>query len=155
MAKFPYREAIGSLMYAAVATRPDISFAVLTLSQFLENLGEGHWEAVKQVFRYLAGTRGHVLTYGGEKQDLMGYTDADRASQDHQWAISGHTFFIDGGTVSWSSHKQELITLSTASTSQLPMQRRKASGSVGSLASCSAPSTTRPHFTATTRQRLH
>ena len=42
MARVPYREAIGSLMYASVATRPDISFAVSTLSQFLENPGEAH-----------------------------------------------------------------------------------------------------------------
>ena len=114
MAKIPYREAIGSLMYVAIATRPDISFAVLTLSQFLENPGEVHWEATKQVFRYLAGTRGHALTYGGEKQGLTGYTDADGASQDHRQAISGYAFFIDGGAVSWSSCKQELVTLSTA-----------------------------------------
>src|SRR5579863_4742682 len=45
MHKVPYREAIGSLMYASVATCPDITFAVSTLSQFLENLGEAHWEA--------------------------------------------------------------------------------------------------------------
>ena len=114
MRKVPYREAIGSLMYVAVATRPDISFAVSTLSQFLENPGEVHWEAVKHVFRYLKGTRDHALTYGTEKQDLHGYTDADGASQEHRRAISGHAFIIDGGAVSWSSRKQELVTLSTA-----------------------------------------
>jgi hypothetical protein len=114
MAKTPYWEAISSLMYAAVATCPDISFAVSTLLQFLENLGEAHWEAVKQVFHYLAGTKGHTLTYGGERQELTGYTDTDGLSQDHQRAISGHTFFINRGVISWSSHKQELITLSTA-----------------------------------------
>jgi hypothetical protein len=114
MANTPYRQAIGSLMYVAVATRPDISYAVSTLSQFLENPGELHWEAAKRVFRYLAGTRGHTLTYGGERQDLTGYTDADGSSQDHRRAISGHTFIIDGGAISWSSRKQELVVLSTA-----------------------------------------
>ena len=114
MAKIPYREAIGSLMYASVATRPDISFAVSTLSQFLENPGEAHWEAVKRIFRYLAGTKGHALTYGGEREELTGYTDADGSSQDHRRAISGLAFFIDGGAVSWSSRKQELVALSTA-----------------------------------------
>ena len=114
MRKIPYREAIGSLMYASVATRPDITFAVSTLSQFLNNPGEAHWEAVKRVFRYLSGTKALVLTYGGERHDLVGYTDADGASQEHRHAISGHTFLIDGGAVSWSSRKQELVTLSTA-----------------------------------------
>ena len=56
MAKVPYCKAISSLMYASVATHPDISFTVLTLLQFLENLGEAHWEATKRVFHYLTGT---------------------------------------------------------------------------------------------------
>ena len=114
MRKVPYREAIGSLMYVAVATRPDISFAVSCLSQFLENPGEAHWQAVKRVFRYLAGTRDQALTYGIEQHALQGYTDADGASQEHRRAISGYAFIIDGGAVLWCSRKQELVTLSTA-----------------------------------------
>ena len=114
MRKVPYREAIGSLMYASIGTRPDITFAVSTLSQFLENPGEAHWEAVKRVFRYLSGTRELALTYGRERHDLLGFTDADGASQDHRRAISGHAFIMDGGAISWSSRKQELVTLSTA-----------------------------------------
>ena len=47
MARVPYHEAIGSLMYALVATHPDITFADSMLSQFLNNLGEAHWKAVK------------------------------------------------------------------------------------------------------------
>jgi hypothetical protein len=114
MKKTPYREAIGSLMYAAVATRPDISFAVSTLSQFLENPGQLHWEAVKRVFRYLSGTKDYALTYGNERHELVGFTDADGASQEHRHAISGFAFLIDGAAVSWASRKQEIITLSTA-----------------------------------------
>jgi hypothetical protein len=114
MKKIPYREAIGSLMYAAVATRPDIAFAVSTLSQFLDNPGELHWDAVKRVLRYLSGTKHHELSFGSERQDLHGYTDADGASQPHRHAISGYAFFIDGGAVSWRSRKQEIVTLSTA-----------------------------------------
>ena len=114
MKMVPYREAIGSLMYASVATRPDISFAVSTLSQFLNNPGHAHWEAVKRIFRYLSGTRDYELTYGVERHDLLGYTDADGAVQEHRHAISGNVFLLDGGAISWSSRKQELVTLSTA-----------------------------------------
>jgi hypothetical protein len=114
MEKAPYREAIGSLMYASVATRPDISFAVTALSQFLDNPGEVHWEAAKRILRYLSGTKDFALTYGDERHDLIVYSDADGATQEHRHAISGYTFLIDGGAVSWSSRKQELITLSTA-----------------------------------------
>jgi hypothetical protein len=56
MRKIPYREAIGGLMYLAVATRPDISFAVSILSRFLDRPGILHWEAVKRIMRYLIGT---------------------------------------------------------------------------------------------------
>ena len=112
--KIPYREAIGSLMYVTVTTHPDISFAVSTLSQFLDNPGHIHWEAVKCIFRYLAGTKTHMLIYGNKHHNLTGYTDTNGASQMHRHAISGYTFFIDSGAVSWASKKQELITLSTA-----------------------------------------
>ena len=53
------------------------------------------------------------LTYGGEQRGLEGYVDADGASQEHRRAITGYVFMIDRGAVSWSSKKQELVTLST------------------------------------------
>lgn len=114
MSKVPYWEAIGSLMYASIATCPDITFAMSTLLQFLDNLGNIHWEAVKCVFCYLSGMKGYQLTYGGKCFDLVGYMDVDGATQEHCQAISSYAFLIDGGTISWSSRKQELVTLSTA-----------------------------------------
>jgi Reverse transcriptase (RNA-dependent DNA polymerase)/gag-polypeptide of LTR copia-type len=113
MKNVPYREAVGSLMYAAMGTRPDIAFATSMVAQFSDNPGWAHWEAVKRIYRYLKGTRDLVLTYGGEKRGLLGYVDADGASQEHHRAISGYVFMVDGGAVSWSSKKQELVTLST------------------------------------------
>ena len=53
------------------------------------------------------------LVYGGERKDLTGFVDADGASQEHRHAISGYVFLVDGGAVSWSLKKQELVTLST------------------------------------------
>ena len=114
MKRMPYREAIGSLMYASVATRPDITFAISTLSQFLDNPGSTHWEAAKRVIRYLASTKDTTLTYGIQNHDLLGFTDADGATQEHRRAISGYAYLINGAAVSWSSRKQEIITLSTA-----------------------------------------
>ena len=52
------------------------------------------------------------MRYRGEKRGLVGYVDADGASQDHRRAISGYVFMVDGGAISWSSKKQELVTLS-------------------------------------------
>ena len=113
MSKVPYRKAIGSLMYTSVVTRPDITFAVSTLSQFLENPGEAHWAAAKWVFRYLSGTCNLAITYRRDRHNLQGYTNADGSSQEHRCTILGHAFLIDGSTISWSSRKQELVTLST------------------------------------------
>jgi hypothetical protein len=77
MSTLPYREAIGSLMYASVAMHPNITFTVTLLSQFLSNPGEAHWEGAKHILHYLSGTKSLTLTYGIEHYDLEGYTDAD------------------------------------------------------------------------------
>jgi hypothetical protein len=114
MKNTPYCEVVGSLMYATIATRPDIAYAVSALSQFLDNPGDAHWQAVKHILCYLIGTRSHELTYGGEHHDLEGYTDTDSAMQEHCHAVSGYAFIMDGSAVSWSLKKQELVTLSTA-----------------------------------------
>ncbi len=113
MHKVPYRKAIGSLMYLAVATHPDIAFAITTLSQYLNNPGVSHWEGVTRILRYVCGTTTAKLTYGIEQHNLIGYTDADRASQPHCHGISGYAFLLDGGAISWSSKKQSLVTAST------------------------------------------
>ena len=86
---------------------------MLTVAQFSDNPGWPHWEAVKRIFRYLRGTQKLELVYGGEKRGLEGYIDADGASQEHRRTISGYVFLVDGRAVSWSSKKQELVTLST------------------------------------------
>jgi hypothetical protein len=64
---------MGSLMWAAIATRPDIAFTVSLLSQFMENPGEAHWEAINSVFKYLKGTK-NKLIIGKIKNSLVGYS---------------------------------------------------------------------------------
>jgi len=59
-------------MYAALGTRPDIAFAIQTVSCFSTKPSLMHWEAVKQIFRYLKGTMELWLTYETSKMDLMG-----------------------------------------------------------------------------------
>src|SRR5882672_9670863 len=122
MRDVPYHEAIGSLMYATLGMQLDIVFAVSFLSQFMQNPGRPHWEAVKRVFRYLKGTREHELTIGmggtltwnGKTHTgLQGYCDANWASQEHRNSMSGYVLMIDGGAISWSSKKQPVIALST------------------------------------------
>ena len=111
--KTTYREMIGSLMYLSVMTRPDITFAVSTLSKYLESPTTTHIIAVKRVIRYLKGTKHLRLTLGGHEIDLAGYSDADWASQLHRHSISGFAFFLGSGAISWSSKKQPIVTLSS------------------------------------------
>ena len=114
MKNVPYRKIIGTLNWLAVGSCPDIAFVVGQLAQFLENPGQIHWEAAKQVVRYLKMTKDSKLMYRGvSKHSFEGYSDANGAMQDHRWAISGFAVLVDGGAISWLSKKQELVTLST------------------------------------------
>ena len=111
----PYRELIGSLMYLSIGTRPDIVFAVNHLCRFLDCFGRAHWEAAKRVIRYLKGTRDLRLVLGGDHvMWMLGYTDSDYAlCPDTRRSTSRFCFSLGSGMVSWSSHQQKHITLST------------------------------------------
>ena len=113
MRDMPYREAVGALNWAALSTRPNIAFAVSTVARFAAEPRPVHWEAIKRIFRYLAGTRDLWLLYGETRRTLKGYVDADGSMAKDRRAIMGYAFLIDGGAVSWSSKRQEIVSLST------------------------------------------
>ena len=109
-----YSQIIGSLMYLASATRPDISFAVSKLSRFTSNPGDDHWRALERVMRYLKGTVELGLHYTGYPAVLEGYSDSNWISDvDEIKATSGYVFTLGGGAVSWRSCKQTILTRST------------------------------------------
>jgi hypothetical protein len=109
----PYVRLIGSLMYTAIATRPDIMFIMSTLACFMAKPTVVHWEAAKRVLRYLKGTQNYVLTYGTDNTGLVCYSDSDWASQPHRHSITGWVFMYNGAAILWSSRKQSIITLLT------------------------------------------
>ncbi len=113
MHNIPYCEAVGTLNWAALATCPDISFAVSTMARFASNPSPAHWEAVKRIFCYLASSRNLWLSYGKARHALIGYTDTDGSMAEDHHAISGYTFLIDGGAILWSFKWQEIVSLST------------------------------------------
>ncbi|KRX78876.1 Retrovirus-related Pol polyprotein from transposon TNT 1-94 [Trichinella sp. T6] len=93
----PYSEAMGALMFSMTATRPDIAYAVSTVSQVMDKLSIKAWQAVKRIFRYLRGTADYGLLYQAKREGfLKGYSDADYA-----------------GAVLWHSQKQRSVALST------------------------------------------
>ena len=112
----PYNSLIGSLQYAAITTRPDISMAVSHSSRFLAEPSTKHWEAGKRVLRYLKGTIDVGLVLGGQDScKLTGYCDSDWASDTAtRRSRTGYVFMMNGAAVSWKSQHQPTVALSTA-----------------------------------------
>ena len=119
MAKVPYREAVGSLLYAMVCTRFDIAFAVGIVSRFMQAPKPIHWALVKRIFRYLKGTSefGIVFKREGSQQEerkMKAFADASYASDiNTRKSITGILVKLFGGMVFWSSKKQATVALST------------------------------------------
>ena len=112
--EFPYQSLVGSLMYLAISTRPDIAYAVSALSQFNSNPGVEHWNAAKRVLRYIRGTTDYKLTYRREGTPIRGYVDADWAScTDDRRSYTGYAFILANAAVSWDAKKQRTVALSS------------------------------------------
>ncbi|GFQ95685.1 retrovirus-related Pol polyprotein from transposon TNT 1-94 [Trichonephila clavata] len=78
LADVPYRETVGSLMFLATVTRPDIAYAVGVLSQVLDKPLQVHWTMVKRILRYLNGTKKCGIMYlGVTSATLESYRDSD------------------------------------------------------------------------------
>ena len=119
-----YQSMLGSLMYVAVRTRPDIMFAVHYLSQHSIAPGSEHLLAMKRVYRYLNGTTDLGLCYHGKllDNDLTGFSDSDWAGNPNSWrSVSGYTFLFCGAAVSWSAKKQPTIALSSTEAEYMAM----------------------------------
>lgn len=107
----PYREAVGSLMYLSVATRPDIIFAVNQASRYLEKPTTTHWEGVKRILKYLKGTIDYALQYEcGQEKELLAYSDADYAGDiQTRRSTTGYALKFASGTISWNSQRQQSV----------------------------------------------
>jgi hypothetical protein len=109
-----YSQIIGSLLYLASSTRPDIAYAVSKLSRFVSNPGSEQWRALERVMRYLVGTMNYGIHYSVDPKVLEVYSDANWISDaDELKATSGYVFTLGGGVVSWKSCKQTILTRST------------------------------------------
>ena len=114
MRGIPYAEAIRSVLWPVVVSRPDAVYAVGVLSQFIQNPGQAHWEVLKHIIVYLGCTKDLWLTFGGRTKTLVeGYCDVDWAGQKHRHSILGYSFHMGKGAISWSSKKQYIVVLSS------------------------------------------
>lgn len=110
----PYRSAVGSLMYLACATRPDIVFAVSKAARSMTAPTSLDWTSVKRIFRYLRGTSNFGLFYTSSGGGLCAYSDADFAGDlKTRRSTNGFVSLIGGTAVSWRSQLQKSVALST------------------------------------------
>lgn len=117
-----YMSIVGSLLYASMVCRPDITFSVQVLSRHFQSCGPEHLTAAKRVLKYLKGTMDKGIIYQGGTTDrignstsLMGYSDSDWASDtDTRRSTTGYVFTFNNGVISWGSKLQPTVALSSS-----------------------------------------
>jgi hypothetical protein len=112
-----FQEKVGTLLYAAISTRPDISFAVNQLTQRMQSPTRADAKACDRVFRFLAGTRSLGLLFGRNADKPLSvsvYADADWGNDKRdRKSITGWIAMVGGDPVSWASKKQKVVAQST------------------------------------------
>ena len=110
-----YQKAVGSLMYAMTATRPDLAFVIGKFSQFCNSPSARNRAGLQRVFRYLKGTKNLKITYSGTSAaGIFGYTDSDFAGDPTgRKSTHAYVFTLAGGPIAWCSRKQRTTSTST------------------------------------------
>ena len=105
MKDIPYRQLVGSLQHLATHTRPDIAHEATTLSKFQQNPGMPHWNALKQLLRFLKGTYQFGLTLGGTCNNVLtGYVDAaNNRCRETGRSTGGYVLFLGQSPICWKS----------------------------------------------------
>ena len=118
--EYPFRSLIGSLLYANICSRPDISFALSTLASHNADPRIMHWNALLDLLRYLRDSQEHKITYGKlstteTRNTLSVYADADFAMDTvGRKSRTGYVIFLNGGAIAWNSSLQSTVAQSTS-----------------------------------------
>jgi hypothetical protein len=108
-----YQRKIGSILYAAVITRPDVAFAASRLARFNANPGPEHHAAADQVLLYLKNTKSLALQFGGDDTFIVA-SDASFADNTiDRKSSQAYVMRLFGGTIGWRANKQGTVTTST------------------------------------------
>ncbi|KAH9521726.1 hypothetical protein DERF_005358 [Dermatophagoides farinae] len=111
---YPYRQAIGALLYLSCKTRPDIAFCVSLLARFADKTTDIHVKMLKRVWRYLSGTRHYGIILGGDNLKCVAYSDADLAGEkENNRTTTGH-IVLYGGPIIWKTKLQKCVIDNTA-----------------------------------------
>lgn len=112
----PYREAVGSILFLSVVSRPDIAYAVSIVSQYLESPKKPHWNAVKRILKYIKGTLSYGILFKSniKNLNLEAFSDADFAGeQATARSTTGYLIRLGNSPITWGSKKQTCVSLST------------------------------------------
>lgn len=103
-----YRALLGSLQYLSL-TRPDISFAVNKLAQYMQRPTTSHWQSLHRLLRYLSGTINMgLIIHAHSPQSLHAYSDADWArDKDDYISTTAYIVYLGRNAISWASRKQK------------------------------------------------
>lgn len=114
--EFPYRQAVGALMFLMCGTRPDIAYAVGVVSKKLEKPEERDVIKVKKIFRYLKATTDYGIVYKANtnKNILQCYNDADHGGDlGTGRSTSGVLCLYSSAPITWISQRQTSVAIST------------------------------------------
>ena len=132
ISKSPYASAIGSIMYAIICTRPDVSCALSMTSKYQLCPGNDHCITVKNILKFLNKTSDKFLVFRDVSElCVKGYTDANfQTCKDDFQSQSSYIFTLNGATLSWKNSKQSTVVDSTTELSILLLlkQQRKLFG---------------------------
>ena len=118
-----FMQAVGSIQYIAVVTRPDLAFAAHVLARHMAGSAKKHWLAVQHVMRYLQCTSDVGLTFNGSgDEDVVDvFSDADFANSVSMKSVSGMVVRMYGNCVFWRSKRKEIIAGDTTETELISM----------------------------------
>ena len=112
---FPYREMVGSLMYAMVSTRPDLAQPLSIVSRYLSKPNSHHCNLVRHLYQYVRGNLNYELTFRPSTSlTLIGYADAAYGNNFECKSTTGYCFTLGGTIVSWYSKAQPVTAQSAA-----------------------------------------
>ena len=111
---FPYRQAVGRLLYLSSRSRPDITYSVNIVSRYMEHPTNFDVTRVKRIMRYLNGGTTAIKYNGTLNNDLQAYCDSDYAGDTKsRKSTSGWVIMFKGGPIAWGTQKQSVTATSS------------------------------------------
>jgi len=133
----PYANAVGSLIYAMVCTRLNLSQTVIIVLRYMHDLGKGHWEAARWILRYIKGTKKVGLIFEKDvagKQEYTGYVDSDYAGDlDKHQFTKRYVFTLSQAPMSWRWTSQSTVALSLIEIEYMALTEAKGSNLASGL----------------------